>query len=158
MSAPSFSRTIYFQPSLYMTKFPPTPSSIQSSFIVLLLQSTCDRLIVDLVTNHSPHLQNSTIQVKYTFWSLESGLNLHESPAEILIVWTIPLWGTIPISCVIFDQSRNFTFMTLEHLMFGIETPQNQFQIYKPINDRLQAILVFNGIYKGEYPKIQVCL
>ena len=32
----------YIEPSLY-DQVPPTPSSIQSSFIIVLLQSTCDR-------------------------------------------------------------------------------------------------------------------
>ena len=48
----------------------------------------------------------------------------------------------------------NFASQTWGHLEGGMETPEFFFpQIYRPINDPLQAVLSLAGDIAGKYPK-----
>ena len=50
-------------------------------------------------------------------------------------------------------KSWNFAFIFWGHLKGGIETPQNDFQIYRPINDPRQAVLSLAGDIGGGISK-----
>ena len=61
--------------------------------------------------------------------------------------------GDYSLACAKNKKSLNFALSDSWHLKVGMETPENNFQIYRPINDPLQAVLSLAGDIAGKYPK-----
>ena len=57
------------------------------------------------------------------------------------------------LDCAKKNKSWNFASIFWGHLKGGIETPQNDFQIYRPINDTWQAVFSLEGEIGGGISK-----
>ena len=55
------------------------------------------------------------------------------------------------LACTKKYKKWNFALLFWGHLKGGMETPQNDFQIYRPINDTWQAISIFNGNFNFNF-------
>ena len=75
--------------------------------------------------------------------------------------WWLPIsltpdtitWDSIMWSSLCRKKSWNFVSIFWWHLKGGMETPQNDFQIYRPINDTWQAVFSLEGDIAGGISK-----